>query len=269
MESTPSKRTTSEETMKLWREYKRTGDQELRNRLVLTFAPMVKYIVYRKLRGLPVRCDADDYLSAGLEAVIGALDRYDPAKGSALDRYLWTRIHGAVLDEMRRNDWAPRSLRRWERDVDKARDEFFGLYGKMPTRSELSDALGISRDELTTHLNEISQSQVGSLNALVLSDEATIVERVDLLLSDDDEADPEVSALREAARERLRLALRGLSEREQKVAVLIYVYNLTLREIGEVIGVTESRVCQIHGQMLRKLRSSIREEEDLFAYAAA
>jgi RNA polymerase sigma factor for flagellar operon FliA len=95
----------------VWQEYRRTGDLALRNRLVLTYVPLVKHIVCKKIRELPASCEVDDLISCGIETLIGTIDRYDPSKGASLEAHLWTRIHGAVLDELRRRDWAPRSLR--------------------------------------------------------------------------------------------------------------------------------------------------------------
>src|SRR5690348_1604718 len=261
-------RLSAEQALDLWRDYQRTGDPRLRDRLVLTFAPMVKYIVYRKIREMPARCEVDDFISCGLEALIKSIDRYDPEKGATLEQFAWTRIHGAVLDELRRNDWAPRSLRRWDRDINKAREQFVGLYGRPPSNGELGDALGISSAELRTRQDEIARSHVGSLNALVLSDDDTTIERIDTLESDDRDTDPESSAMREAAKERFRAAFDRLPPRDRKVAVLLYVYNLTLREIGEVLGVTESRVCQIHGQITKKLRAELDSDEQLFSEVA-
>ena len=262
-------RMSADETLSLWSEYKRTGDPRLRDRLVLTFAPMVKYIVYRKIREIPARCEVDDFISCGLEALIRSIDRFDPDKGATLERFAWTRIHGAVLDELRRNDWAPRSLRRWDRDVNKARDEFVRLYNRRPSNVELSAAMGVTSEELRDRLDQISRAQIGSLNTVVLTEDDTVIEKIDTLPSDDLDTDPETSAAREQAKERLRGALGLLPERERKVAVLMYVYNLTLREIGEILGVTESRVCQIHGQLLRKLRTHLDSDEQLFEFAAA
>ena len=111
--STATKRLSPEDTLALWRQYKTSGDAKLRDRLVLTFAPLVKYIVYKKAREMPARCEIEDFISCGLEALMISIDRYDPAKGATLEQYAWTRIHGAVLDELRRQDWAPRSIRRW------------------------------------------------------------------------------------------------------------------------------------------------------------
>ena len=255
--------------MGLWAQYRRTGDRRLRDRLVLTFAPMVKYIVYRKAREIPARCEVEDFISCGLEALIGAVDRYDPAKGASLERYAWTRIHGAVLDELRRQDWAPRSLRRWDRDLGRARDDFVRLEGRRPTDQELADAMGVTVAQLHEHRAQIARAHVGSLNTVVLTEEDTHIEKIDTLPSSDRDGDPEHHAARRHASERLHAALKTLPERNRKVAVLLYVYHLTLREIGEILGVTESRVCQIHGQLLRTLRTQLADHEQLFHAATA
>src|SRR5689334_10437058 len=142
------KRISAEEAHALWAEYKSTGDVRVRNRLVMTFSPLVKYIVFRKVRELPARCEVEDFVSCGLEALIASIDRYDPSKGATLEQFAWTRIHGAVLDELRRQDWAPRSLRRWERDINKVRDQFTAVQGRRPTSDELADAMGVTVAEL-------------------------------------------------------------------------------------------------------------------------
>src|SRR5690349_21516247 len=196
------KRISHEETLALWKQYKESGDQQVRNRLVLTFAPPVKYIVYNKIRELPARCEVDDFISCGLEALIASIDRYDPEKGATLEQYAWTRIHGAVLDELRRQDWAPRSLRRWERDIAKARERFSSNHGRRPTREELADALATTPEELATREHEITTSEVTSLNSLVLGEEETAVERIDTLVSDDTRVEPETAATTTAAKER-------------------------------------------------------------------
>ncbi len=261
-------RPSAQETLALWREYKTSGDQRVRDRLVLTFAPMVKYIVYRKIREIPARCEVEDFISCGLEALIKSIDRYDPEKGATLEQFAWTRIHGAVLDELRRNDWAPRSLRRWDRDINRAREQFIGLYGRKPTNAELSEAVGLTVKELRTRQDEIARSDVGSLNTVVLAEDDTAIERIDTLPSRDRELDPVHAAMRTAASERLQAAFERLPERDRKVAVLLYVYNLTLREIGEILGVTESRVCQIHGALTKKLREQLEADEQLFSEVA-
>jgi RNA polymerase sigma factor for flagellar operon FliA len=252
----------------LWTEYHKSNDRRLRDRLVLTFAPMVKYIVYKKIREIPARCDVEDFISCGLEALIRSIDRYDPEKGATLEQFAWTRIHGAVLDELRRHDWAPRSLRRWERDIARARERFIGVHGRRPTREELADAVGITVEQLTNQLDDIAVSDVGSLNSLVTGDDDSTIERIDMLASADRGLDPEHASALGEAKQRFRDAFQRLPERERRVAVLLYVQNMTLREVGDVLGVSESRVCQIHTQLRRDLRTALADDASLFSEVA-
>jgi RNA polymerase sigma factor FliA len=263
--STSRRRVSADEALALWSEYKRTGDLQVRNRLVMTFAPLVKYIVFKKVRELPARCEVEDFISCGLEALIASIDRYDPAKGATLEQFAWTRIHGAVLDELRRQDWAPRSLRRWERDISRARDQFTTLHGRRPSREELADSLAVSVEDLRRREDEISVSDVTSLNTLVISDDETTVERIDTLASGDERLDPEHATATEEAKSKFRGAFEKLPQREREVAVLLYVKNLTLREIGDILGVSESRVCQIHSQLKRTLKTQLAEDSVLFS----
>jgi RNA polymerase sigma factor FliA len=265
---TTRRRISADETLALWAEYKRTGDLQVRNRLVMTFAPLVKYIVFRKVRELPARCDVDDFISCGLEALMASIDRYDPDRGATLEQFAWTRIHGAVLDELRRLDWAPRSLRRWERDISRARDQFTALHGRRPSREELADSLAITVEDLRRREDDIATSDVTSLNSLVISDDETTVERIDTLAAGDERLDPEHAAAAGQAKERFRAAFDRLPRREREVAVLLYVKNLTLREIGDILGVSESRVCQIHTQLKRTLKQELSHETPLFAAVA-
>jgi RNA polymerase sigma factor for flagellar operon FliA len=267
--TTTQRRASSEELQALWKRYDATKDATLRDRLILTLAPLVKFIVYRKVREMPAHAEAEDFISVGLEALIQSIDRYDPGKGASLEQYAWTRIHGAVLDELRRQDWAPRSVRRWERDIEKAVEEFTALHQRRPTREELAEALCIDVAELRRHRADIAQSDITSLNAVVLTDESSsTIEQVDTIASSDDRLDPELATSRALAKERFRDAFADLPEREREIAVLLYVKNLTLAEIGEVLGVSESRICQIHGQTKRKLRAALDEDAALFHLVA-
>jgi RNA polymerase sigma factor for flagellar operon FliA len=266
--STSRRRVSAEDALALWREYKATGDLQVRNRLVMTYAPLVKYIVFKKVRELPARCEVEDFISCGLEALIASIDRYDPEKGATLEQFAWTRIHGAVLDELRRQDWAPRSLRRWERDIQRAREQFSTLHGRRPTRDELADAMAISSEELRRHQDDIAVSDVTSLNTLVISDDETTVERIDTIAHGDERLDPEHASATSEAKAKFRRAFDGLPQREREVAVLLYVKNLTLREIGDILGVSESRVCQIHSQLKRTLKAQLSEDASLFSAVA-
>ena len=252
----------------LWQRYRETGDLELRNRLVLTYVPLVKHIVYKKLRELPPSCEVDDLISCGIESLIRALDRYDPAKGASLEPYLWTRIHGAVLDELRRRDWAPRSLRRLERDLLNARETFTGAHGRAPTQPELADMLSLTPAELREREYEIRRSDLTSLSSLAMTVGDTEIPLVETIESDDPSTDPEHHALREEAKVRFRRAFERLSPREREVAVLLYVQNLSLREIGRVLHVSESRVSQIHSQLKRRVREHLTHDLALFGSVA-
>jgi RNA polymerase sigma factor for flagellar operon FliA len=172
-----------------------------------------------------------------------------------------------VLDELRRLDWAPRSLRRWERDIARARDQFAALHGRPPSRAQLADALAIPVEELRRRQDEIAVSDVTSLNALVISDDESTVERIDTLAAADERLDPEHATATEEAKARFRAAFERLPRREREVAVLLYVKNLTLREIGDILGVSESRVCQIHTQLKRTLKHQLSQDAQLFAHA--
>ena len=263
-----SRRATNDETLALWHEYRRTNDRAARDRLVLTFAPLVKYIVYKKFRELPATCEVDDFISCGLEALMQSIDRFDPVKGATLQQYVWTRIHGAVLDELRSTDWAPRSVRRWERDISRASEAFTALHGRRPTSEELSDALGVKPGELLRRRDEVARSDLTSLNTLVMGDDETTIERIDTIASTDKRVDPAHAAATTEAKEKFRAAFAALPQRERQIAVLLYVKSLTLVEVGQVLGVSESRICQIHGQMKEKLRKALEADADVLRLVA-
>jgi len=255
------------EALALHTEYRRTGDARIRDRLVIAYAGIVKHIAYRKIRELPAWCEVDDLVSCGIEALIAAVDRFDPERGATFEQYAWTRVHGAVLDELRRQDWAPRPLRRWERDIGKAREQFSAIHHRPPTDDELADAMGIDREQLDRLLQDLHASELTSLNSLVLDEENSHVERIETIFSESVELDPEAATARMQAKEKFRRAFGRLTERERELAVLLYVKNLTLREIGDVLGVSESRVCRLHARLKQRLRDALHADAALFREA--
>jgi RNA polymerase sigma factor for flagellar operon FliA len=263
-----SRRASSDEVLALWKQYRQSNDRAVRDRLVLTFAPLVKYIVYKKVREMPARCEVEDFISCGLEALIHSIERYDPTRGATLEQYAWTRIHGAVLDELRRQDWAPRSVRRWERDIERVSESFTALHGRRPTTDELADSLGVDPGEVRRRRGEITRSDLTSLNTLVMSDDETTIERLDTLASTDERLDPAHAAATAEAKDKFRAAFSELAQREREIAVMLYVKNLTLAEIGDVLGVSESRVCQIHGEMKKKLRKALDADAEILRLVA-
>ena len=137
-----AQRLTSLEAEGLWRNWKERRDSRSRDQLVLAYAPMVRYIASRKVRELPAHCELDDLASSGLVALMEAIDRFDPAKGASFEQYAWTRVAGALVDELRKQDWASRSVRREGRRIERARDSFVARAGTMPTEVELANELG-------------------------------------------------------------------------------------------------------------------------------
>ncbi|MEA2386940.1 MAG: polymerase sigma factor FliA [Thermoleophilaceae bacterium] len=243
-------------TLALWETYRESGDPRSRDRLVMTFAPLVKYLAYRKLRALPAHVSVEELISSGLEALLGALDRYDPAKGASLEQFLTARIRGAMLDELRRQDWAPRSLRTTERDVRHARRDLRAVHRRRPSDAEVGRAVGITPARLHTHQQDVlAMSAVGSLNAPVSDGELGSAERGDLLVALD--GDPEAAAFGKADGEALATALATLTARERTVMGLLYIHEMTLVEVGQVLGVSESRVCQISGRVKARLHREL------------
>jgi RNA polymerase sigma factor for flagellar operon FliA len=253
------------EVLRTWREYRLNEDRELRDRLIFMFMPMVRHIVYRKVREVPAHCEVEDFLSCGVEALIRSIERYDPDKGASLEQYAWTRIHGAVLDELRRHDWAPRSLRRDERTITTARKSFASTNHRQPNREELAAYAGMTPTELTARLDQVALAEVGALNQPVRSDDGGTLEQIDTLASSDEDCDPTLQSERREGKERFRKAFARLPKQEREVAVLLYVKEWTLREIGDRIGVSESRVSQIHSRLRKRLYEQLSGELALFS----
>jgi RNA polymerase sigma factor for flagellar operon FliA len=256
-----ARRPSAREVLASWEAYRRSGDTRVRDQLVFTLMPMVRYIVHRKVRNVPSHCDVEDFLSCGIEALIGAIERYDPKRGATLEQYAWTRVQGAVLDELRRNDWAPRSLRRDERAINAARERLLASHERQPTQ----DALDMSETELRGRLEQLALVEVGSLNRPVGADEGAAIEQIDTLESSDRDSDPAASAELQEAKARFRGAFARLSKQEREVAVLLYVEGCTLRQIGERLGVSESRISQIHTRLRRRLYEQLSGELALFS----
>jgi len=173
-----------------------------------------------------------------------------------------------VLDELRRRDWAPRSLRRLERDLKQARESFTGVHGRPPNRYELAESMSMTTRQLRAKEQEIQNSDLTSLSSLVVTEGDTTIELVDTLETEDMSTDPEHMAGWDEAKGKFRRAFDQLPPREREVAVLLYVKNLTLREIGEVLEVSESRVSQIHSQLKRRIRERLDVETLLFSEVA-
>jgi RNA polymerase sigma factor for flagellar operon FliA len=258
-----TRRITDAEALAIWRRYRETGDVRERNRLVTTYLGLVKYLVHKKRRELPLRLEIDDLMSCGVEGLIHAIERFDPAKGGTIEQFAWTRIQGAILDELRRQDWAPRSVRRGERSLHEAQERFAALHGRRPDDRELADAAGMSHDEVKGIYGDLRRAHVSSLNVPAWRDDNATTEQIDTLVSADGDT-PETLALRNEAHELLRAALRELPDQERQVAVLLYQRGLSQREVGVALQLTESRISQIHTKLRNALGLALSNSREVF-----
>jgi RNA polymerase sigma factor for flagellar operon FliA len=248
---------TGEDTQTLWLQFRRSGDQAIRDRLILTYAPLVKYVAGRLGSGLPAHVDEGDLVSYGLLGLIGAIERYDPARDIKFETFAITRIKGAIIDELRSLDWVPRSVRSRAREIERAIGELESKLGRAPSDEEIAAKIGISVDDLSDSLTDISRSTIAALDELwSVSGDG---DQVSLLDTIEDTTGPRpAEALDEVElREALADAIARLPEREKLVVTLYYYEELTLREIGEVLGVTESRVSQLHTKAVLRLKSRL------------
>jgi RNA polymerase sigma factor FliA len=252
-----NERLTPAEAETLWRAWSAKKDSSARDKLVLAYSPMVKYLAARKVRELPAHCELDDLVSCGLIALIEAVERFDPRKGASFEQYAWTRVAGAIVDELRRQDWASRSVRRTGRKIEQARDQYYAREGTMPSDLQLAETLHFSIAELRSSLNEIERADVMSMNAQTRSSEDASLEIGDTVEAPMGEYSPESASLSSERMAVIRGAIADLSEREQKVLTLIHVHELQGAEVGRMLGVSESRVSQILAGVRNKLRQQL------------
>jgi RNA polymerase sigma factor for flagellar operon FliA len=245
----------------LWRRYKTSGDERARERLVIAYAPLVKYVAGRLSSGLPAHIEEADLISYGLTGLISAIERFDLAREIKFETYAITRIRGAILDELRTLDWVPRSVRARAKEIERANMKLEARFQRAPTDEEVAGELNISVGDFHEALLQISNSTIVALDELwSVSDSGG--DQVSLLdtLPDRGAPDPQQLVDQGELRDRIADAIAALPEREKLVIALYYYENLTLREIGEVLGVTESRVSQLHTKAVLRLRSKLGAE---------
>jgi len=246
-----------EDIQALWHEFRRTGGKELRDRLILSYAPLVRYVAGRLGSGLPAHVDEGDLVSYGLLGLINAIERYDPTRDIKFETYAIVRIKGAIIDELRALDWVPRSVRSRAREIERAIAELESKLGRAPNDEEIAGKIGISVDELAESLTDISRSSIAALDELwAVSGEGDQVSLLDTI-EDTSGAQPAEALDETDLRETLADAIARLPEREKLVITLYYYEELTLREIGEVLGVTESRISQLHTKAVLRLKSRL------------
>jgi RNA polymerase sigma factor for flagellar operon FliA len=252
------------ELQDLWRRYKASADERARERLVVAYSPLVKYVAGRMSSGLPAHVEEADLISYGLGGLISAIDRFDLTREIKFETYAISRIRGAIIDELRTLDWVPRSVRARAREFERANMKLEARLQRAPTDEEMSSELGITVDDFQDALLQISTSTIVALDELWSVSDST-GDSVSLLdtIPDRGAPDPQAVVDQSELRDRIADAIAALPEREKLVIALYYYENLTLREIGEVLGVTESRVSQLHTKAVLRLRSKLSGELDL------
>ncbi len=246
------------ELQDLWRRYKSANDERARERLVVAYSPLVKYVAGRMGSALPAHVEEADLISYGLGGLISAIERFDPGRDIRFETYAIARIRGAIIDELRTLDWVPRSVRARAREFERVNTKLEARLHRAPTDEEMAEELEISVEELQQTLLQISNSTIVALDELWTVSDST-GDQVSLLdtIPDNDAEDPQALVERSSFRDRVADAIVALPEREKMVIALYYYENLTLREIGEILGVTESRVSQLHTKAVLRLRSKL------------
>jgi RNA polymerase sigma factor for flagellar operon FliA len=206
---------------------------------------------------LPAHVDEGDLVSYGLLGLIGAIERYEPDRDVKFETYAIARIKGAIIDELRAMDWVPRSVRSRAREIERAIAQLEAKLGRAPTDEEIADKVGITVEELEDSLTDIARSSIAALDELwTVSDGGDQVALIDTV-EDAEAPDPQSSLSQTEQREAIADAIARLPEREKLVVTLYYYEELTLREIGEVLGVTESRVSQLHTKAILRLKARL------------
>lgn len=239
----------------MWAKFKATGDKVTRDELIVHYAPLVKYVAGRVGVGLPPHVDSADLVSYGMIGLIDAIDKFDPDRSVKFETYASNRIKGAILDELRATDWVPRSIRSKARALEEAQARLQGTLKRMPTDAELAAELGVSEEELGEMLAKLSFAGIAPLDELI-GEGISLADTV----QDERLGPSEVLEVREA-RNLLAQAISELGERERDVLALYYFENLSLAQIGQALGVSESRACQIHGKAVIQLRVAMRKME--------
>ena len=244
----------------LWRRYKTSNDQKARDRLVVAYSPLVKYVAGRMGAGLPAHVEEADLISYGLGGLIAAIERFDLSREIRFETYAITRIKGAILDELRALDWVPRSVRARARQIERANVKLEAKLQRVPTEEELAVELEMSVEEFRAALMQIANSSIRALDELWSPSDSS-GDSMSLLdtLSDFNPPNPERIIEQNELRDRIAEALENLPEREKLVIALYYYENLEWSEIAEVLRVPEPRVSKLHTNAVLRVRAHLAE----------
>jgi RNA polymerase sigma factor for flagellar operon FliA len=231
---------------------------ENREAVIKEYAPMVKYVANRIAMRLPPHVEVDDLISVGVLGLIDAIDKYDSTRGAKFKTYAEFRVRGAILDELRSMDWVPRSVRQKASSMDGVVQKLQNKLGRRPEDDEIAKEMGVSLDELFTTLNETKSMPILSLEDLGIAKESGEQQSLLDCLAGKNDVDPQTHIRLVELKEIISKAIDTLPEKERLMISLYYYEELTMKEIGEVLGVTESRVSQIHSKAVFRLRNKLK-----------
>jgi RNA polymerase sigma factor for flagellar operon FliA len=231
---------------------------ENREAVIKEYAPMVKYVANRIAMRLPPHVEVDDLISVGVLGLIDAIDKYDSTRGAKFKTYAEFRVRGAILDELRSMDWVPRSVRQKASSMDAVVQKLQNKLGRRPEDEEIAEEMGVSLDELFTTLNETKSMPILSLEDLGIAKESGEQQSLLDCLAGKNDVDPQMHIRLVELKEIISKTIDTLPEKERLMISLYYYEELTMKEIGEVLGVTESRVSQIHSKAVFRLRNKLK-----------
>ncbi len=241
----------------LWEMYRKTRDPEIRDMFVRQYAPLVKYVAGKVAIGMPHNVDFDDLVGFGVFGLIDAIEKFDPNKHVKFKTYAVTRIRGAIFDELRSIDWVPRSVRQKSREIEDTVHRLEASLGRSASDKEIADEMGISETDFQKTMMKVSGTSILSLNDVWYTgednDKVSIVDSIESPQS----LNPDSIVEKEEIKRVIVQAINELPEKEKKVLVLYYYEDLTLKEIGKVLEVTESRISQLHTKAIMRLRSKL------------
>jgi RNA polymerase sigma factor FliA len=241
----------------LWKKYKKTKDPKIRDKFVRQYAPLVKYVAGKVAIGMPHNVEFDDLVGFGVFGLFDAIEKFDPEKHVKFKTYAVTRIRGAIFDELRSIDWVPRSVRQKSREIEDTIHRLESSLGRSASDEEIAKEMNMNMDEFQKTMMKVSGTSILSLNDVWYnddeSDKVTIVDSIESPNS----LNPDTIVEKEEMKRVIVEAISELPEKEKKVLVLYYYEDLTLKEIGQVLEVTESRISQLHTKAIMRLRSKL------------
>lgn len=251
-----------EELVGLWTEYRKVQKSGIRDSLIQNYLYLVKYVAGRMAMSVPPSVEIDDLVSAGVVGLMDAIEKYDPGRDTKFETYAVARIRGAIVDDLRSLDWVPRSVRRKARVLEETYSILETELGRAATDAEIAARLNISASDLRSMVDEIVSAGLLSLDDFVGNQDGEKTSRIIDLVCSRDGVSPSTGVEREQMRDIVAEAIMNIPDKERTVVALYYYEDMTLKEIGRTLGVSESRVSQIHTKAMLRLRGRLREYKD-------